>query len=329
MTSVTKEQIEYARSMDLLTYLQNFEPHELVRFSADVYTTRTHDSLKIKRDKWYWWSRKTGGRSALDYLITVNGMKFTEAVEQLCGKKGDITFVPIQAIPPTEKKEFELPKPYFNNNRVKRYLTARGIDQYLIDYLIKNKLLYEDIRHNCVFVGHDNGVAKYASLRGSSSNSVFVGDVAGSNKNYSFALEFSKGSEKLYVFECVIDLLSFVSIGNMGGVEHTNSFLSLSGVYDPAKDNTDLPMALEHYLSKHPNIKEIVLCLDNDEIGIAAAKAIMQRLPEKYQVTNSPPKGVKDYNKLLMKIKGIKTKIKTRGEDNSSPSHLNQREAVR
>ena len=54
--------------MDLLTYLKNYEPYELVHFSGNTYTTRTHDSLKISNGKWMWWSRGIGGRSALDYL---------------------------------------------------------------------------------------------------------------------------------------------------------------------------------------------------------------------------------------------------------------------
>ena len=54
-----------------MTYLQNYEPRELVHFSGNVYCTRTHDSLKISNGKWYWHSRGIGGRSALDYLIKV------------------------------------------------------------------------------------------------------------------------------------------------------------------------------------------------------------------------------------------------------------------
>ena len=42
------------------------EPNELVRFSGNTYTTRTHDSLKISNGKWMWWSRGIGGNSALD-----------------------------------------------------------------------------------------------------------------------------------------------------------------------------------------------------------------------------------------------------------------------
>ena len=61
--------VREVKRMDLLTYLENYEPYELVHFSGNTYATRTHDSLKISNGKWMWWSQRTGGRSALDYLI--------------------------------------------------------------------------------------------------------------------------------------------------------------------------------------------------------------------------------------------------------------------
>lgn len=51
---VKPEMILEAKKMDLYTYLSNFEPDELVRFSGNTYTTRTHDSLKISNGKWMW-----------------------------------------------------------------------------------------------------------------------------------------------------------------------------------------------------------------------------------------------------------------------------------
>ena len=78
--------VREVKRMDLLTYLKNYEPYELVHFSGNTYTTRTHDSLKISNGKWMWWSQRTGGRSALDYLIKVRGYSFLEAVELLAEK---------------------------------------------------------------------------------------------------------------------------------------------------------------------------------------------------------------------------------------------------
>ena len=82
---VSKEQIIAARELDLLTYLQLYEPQELVCISSSLYQTKSHDSLKISNGKWYWWSRGIGGRSALDYLIKVRGMSLPEAVIKING----------------------------------------------------------------------------------------------------------------------------------------------------------------------------------------------------------------------------------------------------
>ena len=69
MAFVSKDVIEKAREMDLLTYLKIYEPDELVKCSNSTYCTKEHDSLKISNGKWCWFSKGIGGRSALDYLI--------------------------------------------------------------------------------------------------------------------------------------------------------------------------------------------------------------------------------------------------------------------
>lgn len=72
--NVSKGAIERARQLDLLSYLQQYEPQELVRVGSGVYSTRTNDSLKISHGKWFRWSTGVGGVSALDYLVKVRGM---------------------------------------------------------------------------------------------------------------------------------------------------------------------------------------------------------------------------------------------------------------
>ena len=68
MPYIPPEVVARAREMDLLTYLRNYEPQELVHFGGSTYCTREHDSLKISNGKWCWFSRGIGGYSALDYL---------------------------------------------------------------------------------------------------------------------------------------------------------------------------------------------------------------------------------------------------------------------
>lgn len=76
--------------MDLPTYLQRYEPDELVRNGANEYCTKTHDSLKISKGLWIWNKHRIDGRSALDYLVKVRLMGFVEAVEHLPGLCPDL-----------------------------------------------------------------------------------------------------------------------------------------------------------------------------------------------------------------------------------------------
>ena len=54
MSYVSPEAIRQAKQMDLLTYLQSYQPDELVKLSGGTYCTRQHDSLKISNGKWHW-----------------------------------------------------------------------------------------------------------------------------------------------------------------------------------------------------------------------------------------------------------------------------------
>lgn len=53
MPYIPPEVVAKAKEMDLLTYLKNYEPGELVHFGGSTYCTRTHDSLKISNGKYY------------------------------------------------------------------------------------------------------------------------------------------------------------------------------------------------------------------------------------------------------------------------------------
>ena len=86
MAYFTPEDIQQAKQLDLLTYLQINEPDQLVRVSSDTYCTKEHDSLKISNGKWHWFSRQTGGKTALDYLVKVKGCSFMEAMEAVAGR---------------------------------------------------------------------------------------------------------------------------------------------------------------------------------------------------------------------------------------------------
>jgi hypothetical protein len=312
MPYVTREQIERAKQMDLLTYLQYYEPQELVHFSGNVYTTRSHDSLKISNGKWCWWSRGIGGRSALDYLIKVRGMTLPEAVIQIDGQAAISPPVLSRTQEPktTELKQLLLPEKNQNNDRVIAYLMWRGIHREIIDYCIQTKRLYESRDyHNAVFIGFDpQGIPKYATLRGSSGRR-YMGDANGSDKHYSFSIPSRGESSKLHLFESAIDLLSYGTLELLSGRDwQKDCCLSLAGIYRPKKniDESTPPAALVQYLKDFPDINTIALHLDNDAPGRLAAGTIMTLLSPSYAVSNEPPKRRKDMNDYLKIVLGIK-----------------------
>ena len=99
------------KQIDLYTYLKTYTPSELVRISGNVYRMRSHESLKISNGRWMWWSRGIGGRSALDYLIKVEGYSFLEAAELIMSQA---SLQPPEILPAEKTKEkiLLLPEPY-------------------------------------------------------------------------------------------------------------------------------------------------------------------------------------------------------------------------
>lgn len=325
---VSKAEIERARELDLLTYLQTYEPHEPVRISSAVYSIRSHDSLKISNGKWFQWSTGVGGVSALDYLVKVQGMDFVSAVLRVleCTRYATPTktYTPKRAKP----TDFVLPAPYENNDRVAAYLTGRGLSKDLLNMYFNMGLVYEDRQHNCVFVGFDKDtVPRYAMLRSSDPSSTFLREVEGSDKRYSFSAPHS-GSKTLFVFESAIDCLSFIELQRMENpLRKPDNYLSLSGVYRPRNgEAADLPAALNEYLLRNGGIRHIALCLDNDDAGVKAAMAICAAMPDKYTAELLPPQSGKDYNEQLMMRKHIKTPIRTRGAQSARYHTMEEKE---
>ena len=308
MEYISPRFLNEAKQMDLLTYLETYEPDELVCLGKDNYCTRTHDSLKISNGMWMWWSRGFGGRSALDYLIKVKELPLPDAVNRILGR-AELPPPDKYVAPKREKKSLHLPLKSIDNSRVKSYLLSRGIDKNVVDFCIQSGILYEDLNHNnCIFLGMDeNNVPKYAGYRATDERR-FLGDCEGSDKEYSFRLIGKPDGNTVHIFEGAIDLLSYATLINEHGLNFQNfNLLSLSGVYQPNKviEKSNVPVALSKYLETHDKTRKIVLHLDNDKVGRLAAKALITVLPKNYKVIYKPPERGKDVNDFLCIQKGI------------------------
>ncbi|MBQ7348350.1 MAG: toprim domain-containing protein [Clostridia bacterium] len=317
MSYVSPEMIAQARTVDLFSFLQAHEPGELVPCKGGAYCTASHDSLKISNGKWFWFSRGFGGSSALDYLVKVRNMDFTDAVNCVNGVAAMPAF---SSIPKQTVKKYDhicLPRFNFACKTVKPYLLSRGIDEGIVDYFIRKRQIAEaDKNGYALFFGKDDaGNILQCSIRATDGNPD-KWDAGGSNRAYSFQLRAEKEPQTLRLFESAIDLMSFLTLEKQAGHKLDGIYLSLSGVYKPRGrlEDTKISVALERCLEKYP-IKRIELHLDSDEAGRLAAKGMMAVLGECYEMRYRPPPFGKDYNEYLQRKNEQEKGAKTAGKN--------------
>lgn len=299
MPRLTDEQIRAAREINLLSWMQAYEPHEL-KPDGPHYRTVTHGSLVIRNDgRWYWNRGGIGGVSALDFMIKMRGMGFVEAVETLSGVRAAPAYTRQEAAPRqavAEKKDFLLPPASRCGTHAMNYLLRRGISSKAISRCLSLGIFYESQKyHNCVFVGMDDtGKARFAAQR--SVGGDFKKDVYGSDKRFSFCLPPEQpGARQVAVFEAPLDALSHATLQERDGWKWNGHRLSLGGTSH---------VALTAFLERHPEIQRVVLHLDNDRAGLVNARKIkaMLKTDERFshvKVSVNPPHRGKDYNQDL------------------------------
>lgn len=301
MPGVTEEQIIAARQMTAIEFLQRYRPGELVKAdSRGEFQLRAHGSFKINGEtsKFHWKSRDVGGKSALDYLVKVEGMPFVDAVLDLCEESPG--YIPPSS-QPEQEKEFVLPPAANSNRRVFAYLMKRGIDRKVIEACIRAGILYESADyHNAVFVGKDeSGAARYAFLRGTyTRGKPFKAEVSGSDKRFCFCLPPKGETNRLAVYEAAIETLAHLTLEGTSDKWR----LSLGGIYAPKEGEQSrsfsfkTPPALDDFLKRHPEIEEIEICTNNDFAGRWAAEHIEKAYQGKYRIVkNLPEKEGCDY----------------------------------
>lgn len=254
-----------------------------------------HDSITINGSAWFDHKNQVGG-GAIKFMRHFYGMDFQTAMNELLGRSvSSICRSPPKA--EVKPKEFKLPEKNSDMHRVYAYLIKqRFIAPEIITHFAKQHTLYEDKEHhNAVFVGVDeNGVPRQAHKRSTNSyGKTFRITCEGSDTRYSFA-HFGE-SEKLFVFEAPIDLLSYLTLNPENWQQH--SYIAMNGVYENAVLTA---------LKNHSNLEEIVLCTDNDEGGIDAVDRLTDILKEHgYENISRIAPENKDFNEDLKERNGI------------------------
>ena len=297
----TDEQKVLANSVNLEEFLR-MRGEKLERVGREhklIYcdSSGKHDSITIRGSKWFDHKNQVGG-GAIKFMQEFYDMDFQTAVQELLGQRvTPLSHSPPKAIAKEEKKEFKLPVANPNMHRVFAYLIKqRFIDPNIISHFAKQHTLYEDKEHhNAVFVGVDeNGVPRQAHKRSTNSyGNSFRITCQGSDTRYSFA-HFGE-SKRLYVFESPIDMMSFLTLYPKDWQKH--SYIAMNGVYENAVLTA---------LKNHSNLREIVLCVDNDEGGIEAVDRLRDILHENgYPNVKRLAPEFKDWNECLKSQNGV------------------------
>jgi hypothetical protein len=273
---------------------------------GNEYHLKEHDSMVfLPNGKWHWNSQDLHGH-AIDFIQAYENRNYKEAVCILAGtidRPAPVGPVMNTPIPQDEKREFVLPERADNYKIIFAYLIKeRGVDEGLVKHLVlENKLFQSKAYNNLVMVGFDNNhIARYASQRSTNSfTKIFKRDVAGSDKSFPFIIESKADSDTVRVFESPIEAMSYWTICKESGSSYIQDFMLSKG-----GASTFVP--LDRFLNEHPQVKNIVFCLNNDSkelghdinAGMNATANLSKRYQDKYNISTHMPH-LNDWNDVL------------------------------
>lgn len=204
----TKEQREQARRTDLASFLVS-QGEKVKRSGSEYEWLDGLQKVTIRGHLWYHQYEQKGG-DAIDFVRKFYNKDYARAVEMLLNGGGQAITSPIIE---KEHKPFKLPQKNDRMSRLFSYLLfTRGIDKDVLYEFVRRKMIYESADyHNAVFIGYDlNGNPRNAHKRGTATSNPYKGNVAGSQPEFSF--HWHGKSDRLYLFEAPIDMLSFISM---------------------------------------------------------------------------------------------------------------------
>lgn len=261
----TEEQREQARQTDLVAFLR--QCGEIVKPSGTEFQWNNDgQKITIRGNVWYNQYEQFGG-DAISFAQHFYDYSYQDAVCLMLAMNCGIA---VPSYTSYQAAEFKLPEKHDNMRRVYAYLLRqRGIDKDVLDSFTYRGLIYESAKyHNVVFVGKDkDGKPRHAHKRGSGSQSTYKGNAPGSLPGYSF--HWVGASDRLYLFEAPVDLLSYISMHKSGWRNH--SYAASCSVSDKV---------LWQMLHDYPFIKRVFLCFDSDNAGKEAAKKIAEKLKQ-------------------------------------------------
>lgn len=262
---ITKNDIENANMIDIASYLKTQGISAKRVGSAYEWESPT-GKVSIKGNQWYSQYEMVGGYP-INFVMKYFNLEFKDAVSSLLGNSYTLKLDTYE-VEEKKTKKFVIPKKNDSMSRVFLYLRdVRCIDERIINVFAKAGLLFEDTEfHNAIFVGKDaEGQIKHIHKRSTLKDSTFKGNAEASDPECSF--NWRGKSNRLFVFEAPIDMLSYISMHKEGWRHHSYVALcSTAGI------------AALKLLKDNSNINTVYLCLDNDEAGTQGSKRIAEQI---------------------------------------------------
>ncbi len=287
---------EQANSIDLVDYLSR-HGEKLLPSGKEKRLSSDH-SITVRGNEWYDHSTNKGGL-AIDFMMYFYNVNFQDAVLMLLNDVGGIIYRKNDVEEIT--KPFVLPEKNTIMRRTFGYLAnERCIDYSVLTYFVVKNLIYESSEsvngytfNNAIFVGYnEKDEVKHAHKHSINSNGkIYKGNIESSNPYYSF--NFKGNSNRLYVFEAPIDMLSFISMYKDNNWQKY-SYVALCGLSEKA---------MLKQIEINNKIDTVVLCLDNDDAGQSAEEKFEKLLSEKNLTVKRLVPKLKDFNEDLKQMK--------------------------
>ena len=253
----TDAQKGQAASVDLEEFLRR-RGEKLIASGRDKRLASDH-SITIRGCEWFDHAAEQGGK-AISFVKQFYGLSYPEAVSMLLGDDLCGSYPAAKEKAPEPAKPFELPPKNKSMRRVYAYLLQkRCIDREILNAFVRKKLIYESCEsskdgtkeyHNAVFVGFDeHGVPRHGHKRG----------LYTIGKSYRGNIE---GSDP-------IDLLSYISLHPENWQKH--NYVACCGT-------SSIPVL--KMVRQLPQLRQVYLCLDNDDAGHAASERMATLLKE-------------------------------------------------
>lgn len=244
----TEEQLAVARTTDAYDFLLSRHAGQVKKEGA--YLRIPHHGGVLVHKGYYGYYDSTNNKhgNSVDLLMTYFGYGLKEAVEVLAGASE--TPVKSSDKPEPIKHYAGMPKPIEGSyRRVFAYLIKnRGLPKNIVSDLVHRRILYEDEKHNAVFISGDR---KIAEVRGTSSYTDFKSTRRTEPNGFWWYQPTENEAETVYICESAIDAVSlYLLIQDKHGV-----YVSMAGIGNR--------QVIDRIRKKKP----VFICTDNDKKG--------------------------------------------------------------